>query len=225
MKKITTILILIVASTITCTGQTIQGKYIWTDPSGLSSKVLYFYKNKFNQTEYSDIDSLKGSGYFIQDERKLILVYDKVLNKDVSSCSVIKLQESEEERVNKTSISLTIKDNENSLQPFHGVSIFLGHQTGNSIQLFSDTGGHSEFIIWDLHSINQFTIVAMGYDPILVPTKEFANKNVLLNCILRIPKTRFITKDKVEFNIEELSKNSIVISKDNEKLRFNKVNR
>ena len=223
MKKITLIVILIIASSFICSGQTIQGKYIWTDPSGLSSKVLYFSKNKFSQTDYSDTDSLKGSGYFIQDERKLIFVYDKALNKDSSNCSVINLQEWKEGTGNKVSISITIKDNENSLQPYHGASIFLGNQTGNSVQLFSDIQGHSEIIVWDMNSINQITIVAMGYDPIVVPTKEFVNKNVTLDCTLRIPKTRFITKDRAEFNIDELSKNSIVISKDNEKLRFTKV--
>jgi hypothetical protein len=222
MKRVL-IFAMLLSTSIISYGQFTPGKYVWTDPSGLSSIILQFSKSRFTQTNFSDIDSLTGTGYFIKDSKKLILFYDKVISDDSSGCQVIQVQDGMIGLEKKTSISMTIYDGENSFEPFNGASILLGYKQINSVQLFSDVKGKSEFIIWDTRVLNQLTILALGYDPVVLSLGDYQNKTVSLNCTLRIPKKGIIQKDYTEFTIEASSKNTLILLLGKERFEFTRI--
>ena len=195
-------------------GQNIEGKYTYSHPSGLfGGMTIEFSKNKFIQTIHGHFDtpSIEGAGYFIRDQKKLVLFYDKIKTGDSSVYEVV--EETELKTDNEVIIfNLSVVDYENHSTAFRGAFVILGKDSRGIMQSFTDSLGNNQLMIWDPNLIDHVQITFLGYDSVIIPTKGFKNKSVTIKCTLRIPKAKYIEEGKVEFNIDEISNNHLKIS-------------
>jgi hypothetical protein len=201
--------------------QILQGTYTWSEPGGLKENTIVFNKNRFVQFEFNDMDTLRGSGYYLMDGNRLLLIYDKIDKQDKSNYHLE--EKVSNQQSSKTIIHLYIKNGSSNNKPIDNAIIALMHYGREIILLASDINGKANFVISDTNLVNEITIGVLGYGPLVIPVSDFRNKEVSIECVLKITKDHFFNEDRKEFSILKNSKTQLTLKLENQILNYQKT--
>ena len=158
----------------------IDGKYLWSDASGSSAKMLQFNRNDVIFTSYPDsVDSVVLKGTYVFKNKVIQLSFDepKIL-------STLQIKEnSSNQNLNPKLIKLKILDGENNNIPFYNASVMIKTCEDSNLFLFSDFTGSINFITNDVN-LKSFKVITMGYDVLTIPIENYSG-TIEVECVLR----------------------------------------
>lgn len=197
--------------------QQISGKYLFTDGAGLLSTQLNFSGKRFSAKVYTDTDAKIGSGYYVQDGKKLILFYEKIAIQD-SSYFIIKKQDDIKSQA--CIISLRIFNEKNHL--FKDPWVYLkGFHT--NLQIITDSLGATNLVFWQNQFIDEIFITFLGYQSLSIPIKNLMGKSTDLECHLMIPQFYPLKEGREEYIIISQNKEELLLSHNGMEIRWTRI--
>ena len=159
----------------------IDGKYLWSDASGSTAKMLQFNRNDVIFTSYPDSgDSVVLKGTYVFKNKVIQLSFDEP---KILSTLLIK-EDTSNQNLNTKLVKLKILDGENNNIPFFNASVIIKTCDNSNLFLFSDSTGSINYITNDVN-LKSFKVISLGYDILTIPINSNYG-TVEVECVLRL---------------------------------------